>query len=135
LVVTSLLMWCSASAHEIGTTQVRFTLHEDRTWSAAITTAPQALVNKLEAEAGQPRSSDLDADALRTALGKFGQSLAAQIDVRFDSVASSADVAVSQLEVPSDTTLPTYVVLLAKGSVPDQSRSVTWRYGLVYSTY
>jgi HupE / UreJ protein len=135
LVLTSLLMWCSASAHEIGTTQVRFTLHEDHSWSATITTAPQALVNKLEAEAGQPRSTDLDAGALRTALGKLGQSLARQIDVRFDGVASPADVAISQLELPSDPTLPAFVVLLAKGAVPDDAQSVTWRYGLVYSTY
>ena len=135
LVVTSLLMWCGASAHEIGTTQVRFTLHEDHSWSAAITTAPQALVNKLEAEAGQQRSADLDADALRVTLDRFGPSLAGHIDVRFDGVASPADVSISQLELPSDAASPAFVVLLAKGAAPDNSQSITWRYGLVYSTY
>src|SRR5262249_30200324 len=65
LLVTLLLISCAANAHEIGTTQVRFTLHRDHSWSAAIITAPQALVNRLEARAKQPRSSDLDADALR----------------------------------------------------------------------
>jgi hydrogenase/urease accessory protein HupE len=135
LVVTSLLMWCGASAHEIGTTQVHFTLHEDHSWTAAITTAPQALVNKLEAEAGQPRSADLDADALRAALGRFGQTLAKQVDVRFDGVVSPADVSIARLELPSDLTLPAFVVLLAKGAVPEHAQSVTWRYRLVYSAY
>jgi hypothetical protein len=61
----------AAGAHEIGTTQVRLTLHRDQTWTALITTAPQTLVNRLEAEAGEPASRDLSAEALRAKLDGF----------------------------------------------------------------
>jgi hydrogenase/urease accessory protein HupE len=124
-----------AGAHEIGTTQVRLTLHRDGTWSAAITTGPQAVVNKLEVEAGQRRSSDLDADALRAKLDAFDQALARHVEVRFDGVPSPVSIAISTLELPPDISLPSFVVLLARGPVPPQAQTVTWRYGLAYATY
>jgi hydrogenase/urease accessory protein HupE len=129
------LTFCGARAHEIGTTSVRLVLHDDHGWSAAITTGPQALVNKLEAESGQARSSGLDADALRAKLVAFGAALARHVDVRFDGVASTASVAIAELELSSDVTSPAFVVLVATGRVPARAQSVTWRYGLVYSTY
>jgi hydrogenase/urease accessory protein HupE len=130
-----LLMSGAANAHEIGTTQVRFTLHRDHSWSAAITTAPQALVNRLEARAKQPRSGDLDADALRAKLDQFAQAIAQNIEARFDGAPSPVSVSIARLELPSDITLPAFVVLLANGPMPAHAQGVTWRYGLVYSTY
>jgi hydrogenase/urease accessory protein HupE len=134
LIAASLLAG-AAQAHEIGTTSVHLTLHRDHTWSASITTAPQSLVNKLEAEAGIARSSDLGADALRTRLVELDQALARHIDVRFDGAASPAAISIAQLEVPRDVTLPVFVVLTARGAWPVDAQAVTWRYGLVYSTY
>jgi hydrogenase/urease accessory protein HupE len=135
LIAASLLTACAAQAHEIGTTNVRFTLHRDRTWSASITTAPQSLVNKLEAETGLARSSDLTADALRAKLIEVGEPLAKHVQVRFDGAASPASISISQLEVPLDVTLPAFVVLLARGAMPVDAQAVTWHYGLVYSAY
>lgn len=135
LAAVLLLTASGTGAHEIGTTQVRFTVHRDDTWSASITTGPQALVNKLEVEARQPRSSDLDADALRAKLVQFDQALARHIDVRFDGAASPVRIAISTLELPPDITLPSFVVLLATGPVPAHAQTVTWRYGLAYATY
>lgn len=130
-----LLMSCGADAHEIGTTQVHFTLHRDHSWSASITTAPTPLVNRLEAEAGQPLSRDLAADALRARLLALRVPLARHIDVRFDGAPSPASIEIAQLELPSDVTLPAFVVLRATGAVPEHAQAVTWRYSLVYSTY
>ncbi len=135
LVAGALSLPCAAPAHEIGTTQVHLTLHRDHTWSATITTAPQSLVNKLEAETGQPRSSDLDVDALRARLLQLGETLGRHIDVRFDGATSPVSVSIAQLEMPSDITLPSFVVLLAKGPMPEHAQAVAWQYGLVYSTY
>jgi hydrogenase/urease accessory protein HupE len=129
-----LLAGASAGAHEIGTTQVRLTIRDD-TWSAAITTGPQALANKLEIEAGEKRSIDLDADALRAKLASFAGALARHVHVRFDGAPSRARVAISQLELPPDITLPSFVVLEATGAVPPGAQTVTWGYDLVYSTY
>jgi hydrogenase/urease accessory protein HupE len=136
LLVALLLVAASgASAHEIGTTQVHLTLNRDDTWSASITTGPQSLVNKLEVEAGKPRSSDLDADALRARLDAFADALARHVHVKFDGAPSPARVAVTKLELPADITQPSFVVLRATGPVPPHARSVTWGYDLSYSTY
>ena len=136
VLLAALLLACSsASAHEIGTTQIHLTLHRDATWSAAITTGPQALVNKLEVEAGEARSSNLDADALRAKLTAFAGALARHVHVTFDGTPSPARVAITNLELPADITLPSFVVLQAAGPVPARAQTFTWSYDLSYSTY
>ncbi|MEA1651944.1 HupE/UreJ family protein [Nitrospirillum sp. BR 11164] len=124
-----------ARAHEIGTTQVQLTLGPGDTWSATITTAPTALVNKLEAAAGQALSRDLTAERVLAALPAYTAAIAAQVDLRADGAAQPATVAVERVEMPSDVTLPAFVVLRADGPLPPGTHAVTWRYGLVYSTY
>ena len=128
-----LLIAASASAHEIGTTQVRLSVGQ--TWTASIATAPLSLLNKLEVAAGQPRSGALDAAALRARLTPLLPRLAREIDVRFDGAPSPASVAIGALEVPADVSRPAFVVLNATGDVPPNARSVTWAYGLTYATY
>jgi hydrogenase/urease accessory protein HupE len=136
LLLAALLFACSgACAHEIGTTQVRLTLHRDDTWSASITTGPQSLANKLEVAVRQPRSSDLDADALRAKLAAFADTLARHVHVKFDGVPSPVRIAISNLELPPDITQPSFVVLLGTGPVPAHAQNVTWAYDLAYSTY
>ncbi|MES0042229.1 HupE/UreJ family protein [Mesorhizobium sp. M0091] len=126
---------CIALAHEIGTTQVSLLLKRDHTWSASITSAPTVLVNRLERQAGHPLSEGLTPEAAREKLMQFSQALAAQIDVRFDDVASPAAVSVRQVEMPADVMLPAFVVISADGKIPDGAKAVTWNYGLVASTY
>ena len=131
--VLLLLFTVPASAHEIGTTQVRLEVGE--TWNASITTAPLSLLNKLEVAAGLPRSEALDAAALRARLTPLLPRLANEIDVRFDGLRSPASVEIAQLEVPADVSRPAFVVLSAAGPVPPHARTLTWAYGLTYSTY
>ena len=130
------LLWpVAVSAHEIGTSNVRLIVHNDRTWSAEITTAPTALANKIGPQAGQPRVADLTADIVRTRLTAATQIIAEYIEVRFDGAVSPVHVSVAQVEMPDDNALPAFVVLRAEGPVPANAKAVTWRYGLVYSTY
>lgn len=135
LIAALLLTACGARAHEIGTTQVRFTLHKNHTWSAEITTPPTPLLNRLEAAAGQRLSGALDENVLRAKLGAFRQAVARKIAVEFDGTASPVDVSLAWLGQPTDINQPLAVVLLAKGPVQAGARNVTWRYDLVYSTY
>ena len=135
LLLLCLLWSASASAHEIGTSNVRLTLHNDRTWSAEITTAPTALANKIGPQAGQPRVADLTADIVRARLITATQIIADYIEVRFDGAVSPVRVSVAQVEMPDDNALPAFVVLRAEGPVLANAKAVTWRYGLVYSTY
>ena len=134
LVLSILLLPLAVQAHEIGTSNVRLTL-ADKTWSAEITTAPTTLANKIGPQAGQPRVATLDADIVRTRLTAATRIIADYIEVRFDGVVSPARVTVTQVEMPDDIALPAFVVLRADGEVPAQAKAVTWRYGLVYSTY
>ncbi|TWB20784.1 hydrogenase/urease accessory protein HupE [Nitrospirillum amazonense] len=122
-------------AHEIGTTQVQLIVGPGDTWSATITTAPTALVNKLEAAGGGPLSRDLTADRVQTLLPPYAGAIAAQVDLRADGAPMPATVVVERVEMPSDITLPAFVVLRASGPLPPGARTITWRYGLVYSTY
>jgi uncharacterized GH25 family protein len=130
-----LLLPHDASAHEIGTSNVRFTLHTNQTWSAAITTAPTALANKIGPQAGQPRVSTLDADIVRARLAAATQLLAAYVEVRFDGAVSPAHVSVSHIEMPNNDILPDVVVLQAVGAIPPGAKNSSWRFGLIYATY
>ncbi|MDO8877352.1 MAG: HupE/UreJ family protein [Pseudolabrys sp.] len=136
LIVSMLwLLLLPAGAHEIGTSNVRLTLHSNQTWSAEITTAPTALANKIGPQASQPRVADLNADIVRTRLTAATQIIADYIEVRFDGAVSPVRVSVAQVEMPDDNALPAFVVLRAEGPVPALAKALTWRYGLVYSTY
>ncbi|MDE3819717.1 HupE/UreJ family protein [Sinorhizobium meliloti] len=126
---------CPAWPHEIGTTQVYVALHGNHTWSASITTAPTVLVNRLEAQAGQSLSANLTADAVHEKLTQFSQALADHVELRFDSIASPATISVGRVEMPTDIMLPAFVVVRAEGDIPAGAEAVTWRYGLVASTY
>jgi hydrogenase/urease accessory protein HupE len=124
-----------ASSHEIGTTQVRFVLHQDHTWSAEIATPPTPLLNRLEAAAGQPLSTAPEQDALSSRLALFRQDIARKIEVRFDGAATPVEVSLAWSGEASDAERPLAVILLAKGPVPASAKTVTWRYRLVHSTY
>jgi hydrogenase/urease accessory protein HupE len=135
LLVALLLTPGCARAHEIGTTTVRLTLHSNHNWVALITTAPQTLVNKLELEAGQPPSSGLTAEALRTKLEAFREVIARHIEVRFDRRISPAAVFIAEIEVMPDAVRPDFVVLRATGAIPEKAKTVSWRYDLILATY
>jgi hydrogenase/urease accessory protein HupE len=135
LAVALLVTVGAACAHEIGTTQVRFTLHQSHTWSAEITTPPTPLLNRLEAAAGQPLSDAPDEDTLSAKLDAFRQDVARKIEVKFDGAASPVEVSLAWSGQSTDADRPLAVILVAKGPVQAAARNVTWRYRLVYSTY
>jgi hypothetical protein len=134
LLLFLLLLPSAAEAHEIGTSNVRLTLHGS-TWTAEITTAPTALANKIGPQAGQPRVAELNADIVRARLTTATHIIADYIEVRFDGIVSPVHVTVAQVEMPDDVAEPAFVVLRATGPVPAGAKAATWRYGLVYATY
>ncbi len=135
LVAICVLSPAIAAAHEIGATHVRLIVGQGHRWTAVITTGPQSLLQKLEAEAGLPRSPTLDAASLESRLEPLVASVARHIDLRFDGVPSPATLSITQLEVPGDVMRPSFVVLSATGAVPNGARIATWSYGLSSSTY
>ncbi|MBI1204609.1 MAG: HupE/UreJ family protein [Rhodopseudomonas sp.] len=99
-----------------------------------------ALLNKIETAAGERPSRDLDAAALQGKLSAIADVLAHYIEVRFDNAkparaVSPVKLTIVHVELPPDITKPSYVILTAEGPIPAGASSLTWRYGLVYSTY
>ena len=129
-----ILVPAAAAGHEIGTTNVRLTSDRDGHWIAAITTGPQALLNKIEAETGQPRSQGLDGAALRRRLEPLLPLIASHLDVRFDNVRCRPAMSIDRLEVP-DVSRASFMVLLAACDAPSNATAVSWRDDLIYSTY
>lgn len=139
VVVLGLLPCLSALAHEIGTTSVRLTLSVDKSWSVEITTAPTILINRLEAERNLPLSRDLTEAQARERLQSLLPVVAPHMQLRFGPQAVEVTPTIAQLAIPEDIALPAFVTLHATGPVPvpaqPSAQTVSWRYGLVFSTY
>jgi len=135
LLAVFLLAAASAQAHEIDATQVRLTLHRDHTWTAVILAFPQTLANLLTAEAGEPQTGRLREDELRQLFERHSQALTRHIEVRFDGELSpAATVSVGDIWLAPDLE-HNFVELRATGKMPDEAKTVSWRYGLVFATY
>lgn len=124
-----------ARSHEIGTTRVSFTVHQNHTWSAEIATPPTPLLNCLELASRQPLSNAPDETTLRTRLDAFRSEISRKIELRFDDVDAPVEVSLAWSGELTDATQPLAVILRAEGPVPAGARAVTWRYRLVHSTY
>ncbi|HEX2834910.1 MAG TPA: HupE/UreJ family protein [Thermoanaerobaculia bacterium] len=136
-ILLPILLICASSAlaHEIGTTQVRVELRRNHTYRIDVVTAPQALLNKLEARAGTTRTRGLDANALRASLLRFAPELLRAADIRFGAQSSIPRVEILPIVVPRDPSTPQHVVLRYSGEVPQRAGAFAWSWDLVYSTY
>ncbi len=135
LIITMLTITLSAFAHEIGTTQVRVELKRDHTYTIDVITAPQSLLNKLEARANAPRTRDLDSAALHTSLMRYTQTLHDAASIHFGAIASNARVDVLSIATPRDPSTPLHVVIRYSGEVPQRAGAFSWSWDLVYATY
>jgi hypothetical protein len=125
-----------AAAHEVGTTSVRLARDGDDRWIAVISTAPQALLNKLEVEAMLPRSEALDATQLRRRLESLLPAVASHLDLRFDGTRCPLSASIEKVDVPADVTRPAFVVIRAAcATAASHATTVSWSDDLVSSTY
>ena len=72
---------------------------------------------------------------MRARLTAATRTIVEYIEVRFDGAVSTTRVTIDQVEMPDDIAQPAFVVLRAEGAIPPAAKAVTWRYGLIYSTY
>ena len=135
LVFAALLIAPHIQAHEIGTTQVHASFRKDHTFSIDVITAPQALVNKLAAQAHQPRPAALTASQQRERLQSFAPRLAEEASIRFGSVRVVPKVAVLPIATPADPRQASYVVVRLTGDIPQHASDFTWQYALTYAAY
>lgn len=135
LLVVCLLAPMSAAAHEIGTTDVRLRVDRTGRWSAAITTGPLALLNKLEVAAGRTPSAAIAASELQRRLETLLPTIASHLNVRFDGEPSNPTVSLDRLDMPADRSRAAFVVLSVTGTTRPDASTVSWQDDLVYSTY
>ena len=145
-----------AHAHEIGTTQVNALFLRNHTYRIDIITSPRALLTKLEAAAGVPRSpGDLPIGVMEQRLNNLKPLLVRSIDASFAD--GHAPLAVGRSPSAVDTNSgqrPTAngqringqrncelevhdfaVTIHLTGDIPRNARTFAWRYKLTYSTY
>jgi hydrogenase/urease accessory protein HupE len=124
-----------ARAHEIGTTQVHAVFRRDHTFSIDVVTAPQALLNKIEAQKHLPRSSKLATAELQQRLQSLTPQLAEAASIRFGSEAVVPSVEVQPIVAPADPRQASYVVVRLRGDIPPRASDFTWQYALTYAAY
>ncbi|HET7437343.1 MAG TPA: HupE/UreJ family protein [Thermoanaerobaculia bacterium] len=129
------LLAATLSAHEIGTTQVTAHFQRNHTYSIDVVTAPQSLINKVEAAAHQKRSPQLTPAQQQQRLQSFARDLAGSADIRFDDRRMMPQVAVAPIVIPSDPLQPSFVTIRFTGEIPPHARTFSWQWGLTYSAY
>ncbi|MDP9361485.1 MAG: HupE/UreJ family protein [Acidobacteriota bacterium] len=122
-------------AHEIGTTQVHAIFRKDHTFTIGVITAPQALVNKLEAQAHQARSTALTTPQLQERLQAFAPRLAGAASIRFGSISVAPRITILPIVAPADPRQASYVVVRFSGDIPPRASDFTWQYALTYAAY
>jgi hypothetical protein len=134
-IVAIVIVTPECSAHEIGTTQVDAVFRKNHTYVIDVTTAPQALLNKLEARAHQRRSPSLPLPELQMRLREQVPALAQAVDLRFGAMRVTPEISVLPVVTSTDPTRPTFVVVRLSGEIPRRATTVTWRYLLSFSAY
>lgn len=127
-VLVLLLFACAPlAAHEIGTSRVDVELRRG-TYRVDVTTAPQSLLNKLEARTRRPRSSGLSPAQLQMRLQALAPEIAKAADIRFGASRSAPRVTV--LPVTGE---PATVVIRLTGDT--LAGAFTWGFDLIYVKY
>ncbi len=134
LLCLTVAMAGEVSAHEIGTTQVHALFRTDSTYQIDVTTAPQPLLNKLEARAGHPRSSGLGPDQLRRKLENLSAEIPTKVEIRFGDRQVRPQVHIL-LDSPADPDSPISVVVRLTGDIPHDAGPFTWKYGWSFTSY
>lgn len=130
----ALLLPQVSAAHEIGESRVVVMLNA-ASWTALVTTAPTALINRLELAAGMAPSRDLDEARALAILKQFQGALPSHFHIAIDDVAVPVTVGVETLEIPADITRPALVVLKVQGAMPDHAKSMVWQFDFLKSRY
>ncbi|MBP2550986.1 hypothetical protein J2858_003926 [Neorhizobium galegae] len=124
----------TAAAHDIGDSRV-IIAHDAVSWTALFTTAPTALINRLELLADRPPSRDLDEPKARSLLTAFQAELPAHFHIAIDGAPVPITVGIERLEFPTDVLRPAVLVLKVAGAMPENATSMTWQFDLLKSRY
>lgn len=120
------------SAHEIGTTQVDVLFGADGTYTVDIGTDPEALALKLLAAQGRPAPPRLSAATRDRIIREAAVLFISKTDLRFDD---HRVVPSFSYQPPSSPQPAARCAIHLSGRVPPGSKTLSWSYGLTFSSY
>src|SRR5262245_54411201 len=129
-----------AAAHEVGTTAVTATM-DGRAYTVQVTLDAAALVAKLDAAAGRPRTGPLAPDEYRRMLEHRATEFLQHVTVLFDeqpspsSLESVTEVAAISADATNDSLAAPRVCVRLTGHVPSGVRTFRWSYDLTFASY
>lgn len=127
-IVVSLIA-ASSFAHELGTTRVDALFARDHTYRIDVTTAPRALLQKLEGR----RIGDVTAAELQSRLDANAARFAEKVEIRFGDARVTPRIEVQP--IVRDDTGPSAVTIRLRGDIPRGAQPFRWRYQLTYGAY
>ncbi|MBI2188693.1 MAG: HupE/UreJ family protein [Acidobacteria bacterium] len=122
------LLVCGArvAAHEIGTTRVAATVHDDRRYDIEIVTDAAALAEKLDALSGQRVETHR--------VAAFDDLFRKRVTVAFDGAADHPAIRYA-VRPQSDASLPPVATIRLSGEIPAGARRFSWTYGWTFASY
>lgn len=129
-----ILLAQTSAAHEIGESRVVID-HDGTSWTAHVTTAPTALINRLELLAGMPPSRNLDEAQALALLKQFQGTLPSHFHITIDAVPVPVTVTLEHLEIPADMSRPALFMLKVQGPKPENAMAMIWQFDLLKSRY
>ena len=125
-------------AHEIGTSRVVMTFTAEDEYVVEVTADAAALLARLEALGGHPRSSNLPRENYPDRIASLAPTFLAHADVRFDEVSARPvfESARNEQSADAESALrPPAVTVRLRGPVPAGARAATWQYDLTSASY
>ena len=134
--IAALIVLCGsvARAHEIGTTRVSVVFSADRTYQIEIVTDGAALLEKLEASAGQPSSPDTGLVRPLAELAALEETFRKRLTVAFDGMDVHPAIEYSAAP-PPDAASPARATIRLAGEIPRGAREFAWSYSWTFASY
>lgn len=128
----------AARAHEAGTTQVVITFPAPEEFSIEITADAAAILARLEAGLGRPRSGQLTAEEYARRIEALRQSFLARAHVWFDGQATQPGF--EYVQEPDDGSAehaltPPGAIIRLRGAVPANAGTIAFQYDLTVASY
>jgi hydrogenase/urease accessory protein HupE len=127
---------CSAAvhAHEIGTSRAAVTFEQHGKYNIELVTDAVALVEKLEATSGSPKSMEGDPFFLQSVLSSSDESFRRRVKIRFDDVEVRPVIAYAVTPGSNAGAAPIATIRFT-GQVPSGARQFSWAYAWTFASY
>src|SRR5262249_17369634 len=122
-------------AHEMGTTRVDVVFHEDRSYSAEVTTDATALAEKFAALRGESIPTVISQTELLAMLTSSDELFRRRFKVLFDSTEGIPTIAYSVAPGKSEAGPGFVATIRLSGRVPPGASQFVWSYGWTFSAY